>query len=79
MSRPPEKKCGWSAQILHECSVEYSDALWTWHRWEWRERGKNRETGESVLCIEFVPHIRTRREYMIEFRAKYELLMPKYT
>ena len=29
LSRPLEKKCGWPAQILHECSMEYSNARWT--------------------------------------------------
>ncbi len=26
--------------------------------------------------MEFVPHIRTRRQFMIEFRAQYELWIP---
>ncbi len=41
-----------------------------------RERGENRESGEPVTCMEFVPHIRTRKHFMIEFRAQYELWIP---
>ncbi len=45
-------------------------------RWEQRERGNNKETGEPSMCLEFVPHVGTRREFMEEFQAQYELWMP---
>ena len=48
----------------------------TWMRWEQRVRGKSRETGESVMCMEFVPHTATRAEFMEEFIAKFEEWMP---
>ena len=70
------KLCGWDVRIPKECPVEYSDALWSWHRWEQRERGKNRETGEAVTSMEFVPHIGTRAEFMREYRREFERWMP---
>ena len=48
----------------------------TWMRWEKRERSKDKETGEPVMCMEFVPHIGTREEFMEEFIAKFEEWMP---
>jgi hypothetical protein len=39
-------------------------------------RGKSRETGEPVMCMEFVPHTGTRAEFMEEFIAKFEEWMP---
>ena len=44
----------------------------TWMRWEQRVRGKSRETGEPVMCMEFVPHTGTRAEFMEEYIAKFE-------
>ena len=70
------KQCGWDVRITKECPVEYSDAPWSWHRWEQRERGKNRDTGEAITCMEFVPHIGTRAEFMREYRREFELWMP---
>jgi hypothetical protein len=69
-------QCGWIARIPDECKVEYSVALWTWMRWEQRVRGKNRETGEPVMCMEWVPHIGTSAEIMKEYREQFELRMP---
>ena len=55
--------CGWRVRN-ERCPVEWSNALMTWMRWEQRVRGKSRETGESVMCMEFVPHTATRAEFM---------------
>jgi hypothetical protein len=75
--RDPVKLCGWHVKVPKLCPVEYStEKLLTWHRWEQRERGKNRDTGEPIMCSEFVPHIGTRAEFMWEFREQFELWMP---
>jgi hypothetical protein len=63
-----EHKCGWKVAVADECNVEYRDAPWMWMRWEPRLRGINRETGEPVMCMEWVPHLGTRAEFMKEFR-----------
>ena len=70
--RPLEVNCGWEARVQGECGIEFSDDLMTWMRFEFRQRGINRITGEPVMCTEFVPHAGTRREFMLEYRAKLE-------
>jgi len=74
--RPEKVHCGWHVKNPR-CEVEWSTTeKITWMRWEQRERGKNRETGEAVMCAEFVPHTGTRAEFMEEFVAKFEEWMP---
>ncbi len=73
--RPTIHHCGWRARCPR-CPIEYSKTLMTWMRWEQRERGKNRETGEPIMCMEFVPYTGTREEFMEEFIAKFEEWMP---
>ncbi len=74
-AQPGDVLCGWRVRT-ESCPVEWSNALITWMRWEQRIRGKSRETGESVMCMEFVPHTGTRAEFMKEFIAKFAEWMP---
>ena len=68
--------CGWAAKTSPSCMVECSDAPFWWKRWEPRETGRNRETGQSAMTMEFSPVSGTRKEFMAEFGAKLELYMP---
>jgi hypothetical protein len=70
-----EHKCGWKVAVQDACKVEYGDVLWTWMRWGPRLSNKNRETGEPVMCMEWVPHLGTRAEFIKEFREQFELWM----
>ncbi len=56
--------------VLDECKVEYGDAPWTWMRWKLRLRDKSRETGEPIICTEWVSYLGTRAEFMKEFREQ---------
>lgn len=68
-------RCGWGLKYPN-CPVEHTEDTYWWQRWEPRETGVNKETGETNYSPEFVPCKGTRAEFLVEYQAQFERYMP---
>jgi hypothetical protein len=68
-------RCGFETKYP-KCPVEHTEDKYWWSRWQPRETGVSRETGEPIFQMEFVPCCGTRAEFLEEFSAKFTEYMP---
>lgn len=68
-------RCGVEAKYP-KCPVENTEDKYWWSRWQPRETGVSRETGEPIFQMEFVPCCGTRAEFLEEYSAKFTEYMP---
>ena len=59
--------CGFDRVFRQPCPMENNDEAMTWWRWEKRQRGVKKDSGEAFYSLEWVPHHGTRKEFWAEF------------
>lgn len=70
-----QRNCGWHVKAPR-CSLLWNNSPHVWYRYEPTQVGTNKDTMEPIMSEEFRPVFGTRKEFIKEFIAKFELFVP---